>query len=518
MAEDRRYAFFCAALGALVAAVVYLTFCLFNGPETSLIDYPLDDAWIHQVYVRGLWTEGSPTYNPGVAEAGFTSPLWLLVNVPLYGLSSAVGVTPVVLSKLASLVFALWAALAISRLVSDLGGGRLGRAVAVVAVLTTPGFAFAEVSGMEVTLAAALIAQTLVAVSSERWSRSGLWMGLAGLARPEAAAVVVVVCLYAVLRRRGRRLSVRQLTPLALLPGLFALPWFAFNLVVTGRPLPNTFYAKMIDTSLAERCAYYVEVILLGPGALWAGVTALLVVVGALAYRRRREARRIVLLVLAVQVVSVAAIMLLHPIRPGVQFYLQRYFYPFTILDCVLLSLGVAAISRWLKERLPKPAVGVAVAISLAPLALVLPGWASARQSYADHCRDIYDLHTLPALEARLNTSPDTVIAVEGAGAARFFSERHTLDLLGLNYHPLVHASDDNTLRTCLIVGHSPGLFLVPEHYLPALEKAFDLDIRVAYRSEHWASTGGETERVVVAATATVLPGRVEACRERYGD
>ena len=518
MPNDRRAHLFLAAFATLLASAVYLLFCLSNGAETSLIDYPLDDAWIHQVYVRGLWTEGIPSYNPGVTEAGFTSPLWLLVNVPLFGLSEAVGATPVAFSKLGSLVFAIWTALAISRLVEILGGRRLGRFVAVAAVLMTPGFAFAGVSGMEVTLAAALIAQALLAVNAKRWRLAGVWMGLAGLARPETAAMVIVVCLFEVARDRRLGHIFRKLVPLAGLPALFALPWFVFNFVVTGRALPNTFYAKMIDTPLSERAAYYADAILLGPGLLWAATTGVLLIVGGVVVWRRTESRRLLSLIVAVQVVSIVGIMLLHPIRPDVKFYLQRYFYPFTILDCVLLSLGVASIYRKLKELAPAFPQWIAVVCAVAPLGLVTPGWMSSRQSYADHCRDIYDLHTLPAMEAKLNTRADTVIAVEGAGAARFFAERYTLDLLGLNYHPLVQAADDNQMRTCLIVGHRPGLFIVPEPYLPALDRAFELEIKAAYRSPHWSSSGGTTERVVVAATARPRPEVIAHCQEQYGE
>ncbi len=43
------------------------------------LGFRLDDAWIHMVYGRSLASEGVLAYNPGVASAGATSPLWALV-------------------------------------------------------------------------------------------------------------------------------------------------------------------------------------------------------------------------------------------------------------------------------------------------------------------------------------------------------------------------------------------------------------------------------------------------------
>ncbi len=40
--------------------------------------FPLDDAWIHQVYARNLAQRGEFAFTPGEPSAGSTSPLWTI--------------------------------------------------------------------------------------------------------------------------------------------------------------------------------------------------------------------------------------------------------------------------------------------------------------------------------------------------------------------------------------------------------------------------------------------------------
>ena len=42
------------------------------GTDAALSGLPLDDAWIHRVYSRGIARHGTPQYNDGAVENGFT--------------------------------------------------------------------------------------------------------------------------------------------------------------------------------------------------------------------------------------------------------------------------------------------------------------------------------------------------------------------------------------------------------------------------------------------------------------
>jgi len=503
---------FYVALATAVACLVYFLFCLGNGQDTSLTEFPLDDGWIHQVYVRGLITDGTFSYNAGEAEAGFTSPLWVIANVPFALLARAADTAPVVPAKLLSLLFAIWAAVAIGALVARLGGGKYGRIMAIIVVLVTPAMAFSAVSAMEVTLTAALLAQALLALYGKKHLQAGLWFGLGGLARPEVGAFLIVVLLVQLVVTGSLRERVQRGLRLGLPALVFACTWFAYNLSVTGKPLPNTFYAKVTDTGLDVRLGYYVDYILLGPGLPWALACGGLMVLGVIsAFKRDSQAGRFLLLILGAQAVTVAAVSLLHPLRPGVDFYLQRYYYPFTVFDTVAVVFGLVWIFRRLCDALRQPVVsGAAAAL---PALLMVPALADARSSYATHCSDIFALHTLPAHEAAHNLPDDTVIAVEGAGSARYNTDFYVLDLHGLNYYPLAHARGDDVLRSCLIIGNNPGYFLVPDDWLRAIEPAFELRVVADY---HAPPDGAGW--VVVGAMARPRPERLASCQARYGN
>jgi len=493
----------------LLGALVWAAFVALN-TEAALADFPMDDAWIHQVYVRSLATEGTLSYNPGTPEAGFSSLLWVLVQVPFH----LVGIAPHVYAKLVGLAFCLLAGFGASRVASSLGASSFGSAVALLLVAVTPAFAFSAVSGMEVTLTSALLFHGVAELLRGRTARSGVLLGLAGLARPEVGVSVLVCALWWSLRpdRRagvGRDL-VRLLAPAALMGGA----WMVLNIGLTGHPLPTTFYVKGGGASLDLIGRTYARSVLLQPGALWAGVTALLIAIGLARTARERSRRPGLALLLAVQLVGLAAVAFTREPGELATFSLHRYYLPFTMFDVVLVGLGVEAISARVGERW-----GAARArlIAVVPLALVALPLLEARVAYAGHCEDTVQLHTNPAREAGTWVDPDGLIAVEGAGASRYHSQRNTLDLLGLNYADLAHAGDDHLLRTCLIVGNRPELVIVPVEWLEVLASIFELEEVSRARRAEWAAVGGAIERVVVTARARARPATLARCAAEYG-
>ncbi|MCI0476645.1 MAG: hypothetical protein L0Y55_10390, partial [Anaerolineales bacterium] len=62
-------------LAASASASVYLVVAWWRGA----IGFPLDDAWIHQVYARNLATRGEFAFFAGQPSAGSTSPLWTIL-------------------------------------------------------------------------------------------------------------------------------------------------------------------------------------------------------------------------------------------------------------------------------------------------------------------------------------------------------------------------------------------------------------------------------------------------------
>src|SRR5512142_1796501 len=69
-----------------LAAVVALGYVALAQVQNGAFGFPLDDAWIHQVYARNLGTRGEFSFFVGQPSAGSTSPLWALLLAVGYAL------------------------------------------------------------------------------------------------------------------------------------------------------------------------------------------------------------------------------------------------------------------------------------------------------------------------------------------------------------------------------------------------------------------------------------------------
>lgn len=491
------------------AAVVLFAFVVGNGPEARA-EFPLDDAWIHLDYARGLVRDGAPTYNPGEPEAGFSSAAWIVALLP----SLLVANPPAALAlavKLTTLLFAMGASWASARLAARMvPEAQRDAAMTLGAALPwlSPGFAFASVSGMEVSLTACVAALALDAVLAERVRASALLLGVLPWCRPEGAVVSVVGWCALTLAAPSPAARVRR-GALAALPGLaLGAMWVGWCVYVAGRPLPNTFYAKAGDGALASRVAYWFHGVLLAPGALTAAALTALVAYALVGASKHRTQRRAALVVGASAALPVAAIVATHGLHRGVLFYEQRYFLPFTALVAPLAAAGASHLAKLLVSR------GIRAPLALATPAVVLallasPAWLAARESYADHCADIRRLHVQPALDAAAQTPSDTVLAVEGAGASRFFAgPRRVIDLLGLNTHGL--AGVDQRVRFCVVLRSGVRVVIVPSDWMPAFDELYRTQTLATYTTPRWSVTAAHRPRAVV--TAAVAP-RPEALR-----
>lgn len=503
------------ALGATL--LVFFAFCVGNGAN-AWRDFPMDDAWIHQAYVAGLLRDGVPTYNPGIPEAGFSSLLWIVALAPVTAALGAVGVGQVLAAKLLGAAFALVTALGVTRLTRRLEPGGIAAPVAGLLVLLGPAFAFAAVSGMEVTITAAALVWALDAVAARRLPRAGLLLGLAGLARPEAAVAVAALALAGLCAAPTGRQRLRSLAWSIGPAALLGAAWVLYGLSVSGHPLPNTFYVKSGGASLDHlaQLGIYWRSVVLSSGPAWAVATAALYVLGARRALASVRTRPLATRILVVQAASVAAILATRTLGALATFGTHRYFLPFTVLDAVFVALGLVELGALLRRVLPARARRGAVVLALLALAPLPGALLAQRERYAGHCDDVYTLHTEPALAIAATAPPDAVVAVEGAGAARALGDRWTLDLLGLNHAGIAHATGDDWLRTCLIVGHRPTVFAVPVEWLPTLDRIFELREERRFVRERWVSVGGGESRTVVLATGSARPAILSACAARY--
>jgi len=387
------------------------------GTAAALWGLPLDDAWIHLVYGRGLLESGLPEYNPGQVETGFTSPLQALVAAVAVAISR-LGVPVGLALKLLTLACTLPATLLAARLGERLGGAAAGLAAASLLAFS-PTWAFASVSGMEVGLCGSLILAAFLAREQDRPLAAGLALALAVLSRPEAALLAPLLALG---------LGARGVARLLLPPLLLGLAWVGFNLAVTGLPLPATFYVKQggLDAGGLGTAA---QILRSAWPVFGSGVGLLALGIAALAGARR-------LGLLLAGPLWLAAVAVGRSIGVDDQYYyFLRYFLPVEPILMVGVGLGLA---RAAQHRL-----GLLAWLALAVVLVSdLPELGRRRALYAWNCQNIEEMQGGAALFLARNGAAGERVGSVDAGRIRYSSGLPVLDVIGLNNHRITRSAE----------------------------------------------------------------------------
>ena len=494
-----------------------------QSPRRAEAGFPVDDAWIHQVYARSLAATGRLDYNPGVAEAGQSSLLWGFVLAPVQIAAAALDVPVGAATRVAGALVWIGVALAAAALVASLPvpGALFGGFVAALLVALDPALGYAAASGMEPLLLALFLLLTLRFAIAGRPLAAGVCAGLATIARPEGAIGIGFALLAALLRRgvatpRDRvSAAVRTAVPAAVPP----LAWMAFCLHVTGRPMPSTWYAKQADVSVVDGVT--------DGAALLAGLIAdaphfqlhvawLFFGIGLIAILARchRQISAPLLLIVPAYVIGVA---LTREMPRPEAFFWKRYLDPMLPMIHALTAVGYAATGAVLLDLMRKPSASAVAAAriseeardaeredvadvpdeaepigarasasvdlaSRAPPAPVVPDPILAvvlfllmliplastpealRRKIEAFGQDVAVVDTMnvaAALWVRDHAPADAVVAAQDAGAIRYFGEREVLDVIGLNDHRLITAGMDEGSVGPYLMRRRPSVFFL---------------------------------------------------------
>jgi hypothetical protein len=404
---------------ALAAALPLALFAVRERMIAGTGGFPLDDSWIHLHFARNLAEGRGFAYNPGRPMAGSTAPLWTL----LLGAGALVAGASVGMAKTLGAVCALGAALLTRRAALAWGAPPVAALGAGVALLWTGPLAWGALSGMEVALAALLVAGALLAHARERPLVTAVLAALAVAARPESALVVPFLAL-------ARPLTLARAAAFVVIPILVMAPAVVFSWATVGAPWPATAAAKVEGgllgwlggvreplalTLLARPWAFAREWV----GWLWQTHPLLplaLPVALPLAWRRSGRALGVVALVLIAHPLGMA---LLAPYR-GPGFQEGRYSIHLLPLAMVVLAVGLGdALARRPRAL-------------LVWLALALWTLAPAAERYA------WGVQNIEAMQVRLgrwvaaNTPARARLAVNDIGAIAWVSRREIVDLMGL--------------------------------------------------------------------------------------
>lgn len=425
---------FCFIAAALAVGFYVLVAYRQNGE----FGFPLDDAWIHQVYARNLGTRLEFSFFPGQPSSGSTSPLWALV----LGLGYLVGldyrVWTIALGIL-GLGAAGWMAGRLARHLT--GDTRVALWFAPLLVVLEWHMVWAAASGMEIVLfvllALALVERSLAwdfesEVQVRDFIVMGVLAGLLTLTRPEGIVLAGLVGLGMVLgvmqetREGGKTTAARCVGALAVYGSVLVLvlvPFLVFNFQTSGTFLPNTFYAKGAEYAALTRDTNFFArwlliyrqpmigaQLLLIPGLLYLGWV----------YIRGRDWRRLL------PMLWIAALPALYAWRLPVEYQFGRYMMPIIAFVMVFGVVGTAQLLPRIPLRLLRRAWALTIGVLLAVFLLL------GATFYAQAVGIVNCEMVAAAKWTRANVPPGALLAVHDIGAQGYFGEHSMLDMAGL--------------------------------------------------------------------------------------
>jgi hypothetical protein len=423
----QKWGIFLVLAMALLLQFIYLQLSL---QETGGVwGVPLDDAWIHYRFAQSLSQGEGFSYLPNIPTPGSTSPLWTLLLAGVGLFTQELLLPSLFLSGLFFLltIFLTW------RLALVITDNWQIALVAAVSVTLTGRLLWASLSAMEVTLFTTLCLTAVLHYQKQGLSLlSALFFGLATQARPEGHVLFALAVGDTVLRSLTDgtdKWHWRKWQPVitaVLIYTVIQLPYALFSLSVTGRPLPNTFYAKARSDTLYSwrtlRETFWLH---------WRDNPLSLLLLPAGLAALWRKSRLICGWLLS--------LLLLVPLIVPFVWHHGRYTMPLLPFQMIIAAAGLFWLAKKLPRRYPL-LTGSLIILFIVGNAWTLPRWATM---LSNNVREIQDIDVAMGRWLAENIPVDKVIAVDDIGAIVALSPRQIMDLNGLVSPELWSVMDD---------------------------------------------------------------------------
>lgn len=397
-----------------------------------------DDGFISFRYAQNLVAGHGLVYNVGERVEGYTNFLWTM----LAALVLVLGGDPVFWSYVAGVLLAL-AILLVSYTMARRWMGPAWALVTALLVATSQSLLVytARGAGLETGLFTLLaLGSSRLYLQSDGGTRrsyallAGLGFALTSLTRPEGVLLLGLTLGHLLLTTLDLRSSnyiravLFSMRRAALLVGAYLLlfvPYFLWRFTYYGDLLPNTFYAKTGGggRQILRGLEYT------GRFTLAFGGPLLLMIV--VPFLRRgwvalKDWRGYLLLLVTVYTAYIVAV-------GGDHFPGERFFVPLVPWLALLVTAGLAEVYTWCQQRLVRRVAPVALAVIL----LFYAPYALLRSTVFDTVLVGNDESVWIWRELgwwlQEHTTPEERVAALGAGAIAYYSDRTTIDLLGLN-------------------------------------------------------------------------------------
>lgn len=443
-----------AIILTLLMALVYLLNNSSGGPW-AWIGLPLDDNWIHLVYARSLAEQGWFFYNPGIPEAGMSSPLWVIILAVAYKIFTPLGVTPQWIAKGGGLFFALAVPIAAYHLALRIGVRRRWAWAVGILVMIEPNLAYGNVAGMEFPMFTFLTLLAILLCLRESYLACGITLGMLVITRGEGVPIALLIgalpFLVLYLKRKNFTIMTRDEFKLGLKLFLPALimggAWALYNHSTGVSFLPNTYIVKHNFAlgyfnleNLVNFTTGYVAHLAWFEGGTWIITLLGVTVAGIRLYKDRAYAP--LLLLLAIPIVSVYLFSINMKFGPeGILWtYASRRYMDFLLPVIILLFVtGVEYVWRRLHDISNRWVVLVAPPALIGIIGFLVYNIAIRNIAFAQLYS--WDTENIEQVSVKMgkwvgDTLPlNAKIAVTDAGAVRFFarSDQVIVDFMGLN-------------------------------------------------------------------------------------
>ena len=390
-----------------------------------------DDAFITFRYATNLVSSDGPVFNPGERVEGYTNFLWMIIMAAVIKL----GMAPEVCSRIISILMA-------AGLIALFICSNASRYEGKLAVYLFPAFlSFSapffiwSTGGLETAAFAFFVFTGILSLrtagqkNDKRYSLvSSLLFVAAALSRPEGVMFITLAVLYFVILTVKRRISFQTtiifIVPLLLLYGLY----FCWRWNYYGMLLPNTYYIKDPGLHLlGYGLRYYLQFII--NSSLWlplALVSYRLIWAKGKVIGDFEKFLLVVIICYSLYVIYtggdfMAGSRFLMPLVPILYLFFQNLIYPdvrlshsvrgLTVVAALLLVFVVMNFYVTLHARKPWYSGGID---SIGILT-----------DYTDKWTDVGEV-------IRQNSLPTDTIAVTAAGIIPYYTQLHTIDILGL--------------------------------------------------------------------------------------
>ncbi len=458
----RRELFF--ILIAFLSAGAYLLFSIARGT----IGFPLDDAWIHQVYARSLATRGEFAFFAGQPSAGSTSPLWALLLSLGYLLRSDFHVWTYFLGTL----FIGLSAMALARLAIRVTSLREFAIYYLLFAVFEWHLVWSAMSGMEIPLFVFLSLVLLERYyAHERSWVLGVVAGMLALTRPEGVALAgfvgIGISLDHVSSRKYENVSngwyqrlgafaVRVLS-YALGFGVVVAPYLAFNLATSGTIFPNTFYAKNAEYAVLFASAPLFLRWLQLLAVPWVGAQILLLPGFIFVVVRLLKNRDYHALIPFAWILALPA---LYALRLPVAYQHGRYEMPIVPLILLYGIWGTLELFARIKNFVIRTSWGFSIA------AVLLAFWIMGANAYATEVAIIDCEMVQTARWVSANVPSGALVAAHDIGALGYYYDRPFIDLAGLVSPEVIpFIRDESRLREYLFSRQTAFVIVFPDWY-----------------------------------------------------